>query len=322
MSKKRSRLEVYLDVLRVIRGGYSKPTDIMHKCNISWITLKEILGSLMEKGLVTAVERNRRKLFVITAKGEAITAKVEDLFQGRVIKPFEISTSERDSMTSEELTVLYDSLLEEYGRLIRESLGKGSRYIVLCDGKVVYASNREPTDEEIRNLEKNLGKVCYVLTEDPIEESHWSPIGDKDFYPTIDVFIGGANWEDEEIFRRGLKITSDFDTGNPDVAAFSNEDVNLIQPTVTHIMRRAFHLGKYYDYHLTTLKIGIKDSGDVKRCITKPCRSVLSWTKPERNPFLLANPNRKGFVGRDLMLSFPLNIQLSGKNKQSIILIE
>jgi hypothetical protein len=37
----------------------------------------------MEKGLVTAVERNRRKLFVITAKREAITAKVEDLFQGR-----------------------------------------------------------------------------------------------------------------------------------------------------------------------------------------------------------------------------------------------
>ena len=36
----------------------------------------------MEKGLVTAVERNRRKLFVITAK-------VEDLFQGRVVKPFE-----------------------------------------------------------------------------------------------------------------------------------------------------------------------------------------------------------------------------------------
>jgi hypothetical protein len=40
------------------------------------------------------------------------------------------------------------------------------------------------------------------------------------------------------------------------------------------------------------------------------------------NPFLLANPKRKGFVGRDLMLAFPLNIQLSGKNKESKILIE
>jgi hypothetical protein len=51
-----------------------------------------------------------------------------------------------------------------------ETLGEGSRCIVLCDGKVVYASNREPSDKEVRNMEKNLGKVCYVLTEDPIEE--------------------------------------------------------------------------------------------------------------------------------------------------------
>jgi len=78
-------------------------------------------------------------------------------------------------------------------------------------------------------------------------------------------------------------------------------------------MRRAFHLGRHYDYYLITLKVGIDDAKGVKRCITKPCRSVLSWTKIERNPFLLANPKRKGFVGRDLMLAFPLNIQLSGK---------
>jgi hypothetical protein len=39
-------------------------------------------------------------------------------------------------------------------------------------------------------------------------------------------------------------------------------------------------------------------------------------------PIPLANPKRKGFVGRDLMLAFPLNIQLSGKNKESKILIE
>jgi hypothetical protein len=38
--------------------------------------------------------------------------------------------------------------------------------------------------------------------------------------------------------------------------------------------------------------------------------------KVERNPLLLANLNRRGFVGRDLMLTFPLNIQLSGKNRR------
>ena len=108
-------------------------------------------------------------------------------------------------MTPEELTALYDSLLEEHGSLIRESMGKGSRYVVLCDGRVVYASGREPSDEEIRGMEKNLGKACYVLTEDPIEESRWSPIGDGDYYPTIDAFIGGAEWDEEGAFHQGLK---------------------------------------------------------------------------------------------------------------------
>ncbi|TDA41536.1 MAG: hypothetical protein DSO07_04045 [Thermoproteota archaeon] len=82
----------------------------------------------------------------------------------------------------DELTALYDSLVEENRRLIMEALRRGSRYIVLCDGKVVYASNREPSDEEIRSMERNLGKVCYVLTEDPIEESCWIPVMNGDCY--------------------------------------------------------------------------------------------------------------------------------------------
>lgn len=289
---------------------------------VAYETTKRDLLALSAKGLIhsKSVGRGKRVTWIFwpLEKGERNKASA----QVRADEPFEVSTAERDLMTPEELTALYDSLLEEHGRLIRESLGKSSRYIVLCDGKVVYASSREPSDEEIRNLEKNLGKVCYVLTEDPIEESLWSPIGDGDYYPTIDVFIGATQWGEEEVFRRGLKITSDFDTGNPDVAAFNDEEINLIQPTVACIMRRAFHLGKYYDYYLKTLRIGIKDAESVERCITKPCRSVLSWTKPERNPFLLANPNRRGLVGRDLMVTFPLSIQLSGKKKQSKILIE
>jgi hypothetical protein len=82
-------------------------------------------------------------------------------------------------------------------------------------------------------------------------------------------------------------------------------------------MRRAFHLRKTYDYYLATLKLGVKGAKNVKRCIQKVCRSVLSWAETERNPFLLANPVRKGFVGRNLMLTFPLSILLSGK-KQTV----
>ena len=169
---------------------------------VSYETTKRDLLTLSAKGLIQSKSVGRGKrvtwIFRLLEGGERRKAST----QVKPVKPFEISTAERSSMTPEELIALYDSLLEEHGRLIRESLGKGSRYIVLCNGKVVYASNREPSDEEVRNLEKNLGKVCYVLTEDLIEESCWSPIGDGDYYPTIDLFIGGAQWVEDEVFRR------------------------------------------------------------------------------------------------------------------------
>ncbi|MBS7653555.1 MAG: DUF4364 family protein [Candidatus Bathyarchaeia archaeon] len=80
MSKKRSKLEIYLEVLETIMAGYSKPTNIMYKSNLSWITLKEILDSLTEKGLVTAIERNKRKLYLITEKGRSLVNRLEETY--------------------------------------------------------------------------------------------------------------------------------------------------------------------------------------------------------------------------------------------------
>jgi hypothetical protein len=266
---------MYEDDILSILAAAQKPLSIAEvrealmrrlKTYVSYEATKRSLLSLSTRGLIhsKSIGRGKRATWIFWSlkSGEQREA------QAKAFKPFEVSAAERDSMTPEELIALYDSLVEEYGRLIMEALGRSSRYIVLCDGKIVYASNHEPSDEEIRNMERNLGKVCYVLTEDPIEESRWSPITDGDYYPTIDVFIGGINWGEEEVFHRGLKITSDFDTGNPDVAAFNNEDVNLIQPTTTYIMRRAFHLGRHYNYYLVTLKMGINDAKGIKRCIT------------------------------------------------------
>jgi predicted transcriptional regulator len=80
MSKKRSRLEIYIEVLETIMAGYNKPTNIMYKSNLSWITLKEILDSLVEKGLVTTVERNKRKMYLITEKGRSIVNRLEETY--------------------------------------------------------------------------------------------------------------------------------------------------------------------------------------------------------------------------------------------------
>lgn len=57
MTNKRSRLEIFLDVLRVINNGTQKPTHIMYRSNLSWVPLNEVLESLLAQGLVIKEER-------------------------------------------------------------------------------------------------------------------------------------------------------------------------------------------------------------------------------------------------------------------------
>ncbi len=66
---KRSRLEIYLDVLRVIKNGVHKPTRIMYTTNLSWNPLQEILNSLISQDLIVMKDDGSRKRYEITEKG-------------------------------------------------------------------------------------------------------------------------------------------------------------------------------------------------------------------------------------------------------------
>jgi predicted transcriptional regulator len=79
--ERRSRLEIYLEVLQIIKGGTSKPTRIMYNANISWRPLMRVLGSLIDQELVREIDvsalgrkRDKRttKLYEITMKGEQV----------------------------------------------------------------------------------------------------------------------------------------------------------------------------------------------------------------------------------------------------------
>jgi predicted transcriptional regulator len=82
VDNRRSRLEIYLEVLQIIKGGTSKPTRIMYQANISWQPLVRILGSMVSQALVDEVDtttggRRRRdkrtsKVYQITMKGEQV----------------------------------------------------------------------------------------------------------------------------------------------------------------------------------------------------------------------------------------------------------
>ena len=70
MTQKRSRLEVYLDILKVISNGTHKPTRIMYGANLSWKPLMKALESMLEQGLINADEKHAT--YTITEKGRDV----------------------------------------------------------------------------------------------------------------------------------------------------------------------------------------------------------------------------------------------------------
>jgi predicted transcriptional regulator len=75
---RRSKLEVYMDVLWVIKGGTRKPTRIMYGANLSWKPLQSVLKSLVSQDLITELDasNNRDKrtntVYELTQKGENV----------------------------------------------------------------------------------------------------------------------------------------------------------------------------------------------------------------------------------------------------------
>jgi len=81
MSRKRSRLEIYLDILRVLKKGERKPTRIMYRTNLSWTPLQEILESMISQEIIKKIEVNKRKEYVITKKGLNVLRYFEEMME-------------------------------------------------------------------------------------------------------------------------------------------------------------------------------------------------------------------------------------------------
>jgi len=72
MTSKRSKLEIYLDILKVISKGTRKPTRIMYKTNLSWKPLMKVLDSLTAQGFIVEEKEGNHILYGITDKGKNI----------------------------------------------------------------------------------------------------------------------------------------------------------------------------------------------------------------------------------------------------------
>jgi len=86
MARRRSKLEIYIDVLSIIKGGTTKPTRVMYEANLSWDHLHRILEPMKAQGLIAEIDttserrRDKRtsKRYEITQKGENVLRYFRD----------------------------------------------------------------------------------------------------------------------------------------------------------------------------------------------------------------------------------------------------
>jgi predicted transcriptional regulator len=71
MERKRNRLEIIYDILRVIseKNGKIKPTHVLYKSNLSYNMMEEYLNELIEKEFIKKVDTPRGKSYMVTDKG-------------------------------------------------------------------------------------------------------------------------------------------------------------------------------------------------------------------------------------------------------------
>ena len=72
MNKKRDRLEVIYDFLKIIQSNHNsiKPTPLLRKSNLSSQSFSEYYNELLSKGLIKEVANNKeRKYITLTDKG-------------------------------------------------------------------------------------------------------------------------------------------------------------------------------------------------------------------------------------------------------------
>jgi predicted transcriptional regulator len=66
---RRSLLQIKVDILRAVEGGYGKPTQIMYRANLSWNVLQAQLKTFIESGMLVVEEYGSRRRYLITPKG-------------------------------------------------------------------------------------------------------------------------------------------------------------------------------------------------------------------------------------------------------------
>jgi predicted transcriptional regulator len=69
---RRSRMEVRIDILQAIADGAGRPTHIMYRSNLSWSIMQSFVRVLEQQGLISRMDREGKKNYVLTEKGQRV----------------------------------------------------------------------------------------------------------------------------------------------------------------------------------------------------------------------------------------------------------
>jgi predicted transcriptional regulator len=97
LGRRRSRLEVKIEILKAISLGAIRQTQIMHDCNLSWSFAQTFIRILEKQGLISVELLRGRKTFTLSERGRRALAAyttVNTALEGATIRKSEAPLEE------------------------------------------------------------------------------------------------------------------------------------------------------------------------------------------------------------------------------------
>ncbi len=193
---------------------------------------------------------------------------------------FELPFDHYLAMSREERDAIALRAYQTLGTWIDAELKRlGAEWMLVCGGEVIESSptlQNYPSREKLMQAGRQRGLVPFVFVREPlIEESGWSALAGDDFYPTI-----------------RLTVAADYQP--VDLAHFRS------------------HLGQAYRFHVLPLLIGVRSEDGMVAARELQVLCVLDW---RQTPLCLVNTNREALAGRNLLIEFPLRLELDGAKR-------
>lgn len=234
-----------------------------------------------------------------------------DLFDFSFTDYLALSDNERNALSLRAYQTLQpwiDAALEE----------REAKWILVCGGEVLEFSptlQNYPSRERLMQIGQERDRVPFVFISTPlIEESEWSSLAKNDFYPTIRLTVAAGGTVVDGLPAPSLEITADFDTGSPsffvDYDQMLESQIVDFQPVDQAHWRP--HLGQAYSLHILPILVGVSSENGMTAAREIATLCVRDW---RQSPLCKINPNREALAGRNLLLEFPLRLELNGAER-------